>query len=76
MSSKEELKQNTSDQLTTKQQLLETFIDKEYSIYNKEKSIDSALKSNLYFLIKTERKLKFWKETRFRKELKIWFKNW
>ena len=44
MSSKEELKQNTSDKLTTKQQLLETFIDKEYSIYNKEKSIDSALK--------------------------------
>ena len=43
MSSKEELKQNTSDQLTTKQQLLKTFIDK-------EKLIDSASKSNLYFL--------------------------
>ena len=28
MSRKEELKQNTSDQLTTKQQLLKTFIDK------------------------------------------------
>ena len=52
MSSKEELKQNTSDQLTTKQQLLKTFIDKGYSIYkiNKEKLINSALKSNLYFL--------------------------
>ena len=33
MSSKEELKQNKSDQLTTKQQLLKTFIDKGYSIY-------------------------------------------
>ena len=52
MSSKEELKQNTSDQLTTKQQLLKTFIDKGYSIYkiDKEKLIDSASKSNLYFL--------------------------
>ena len=52
MSSKEVLKQNTSDQLTTKQQLLKTFIDKGYSIYkiDKEKLIDSALKSNLYFL--------------------------
>ena len=29
MSSKEVLKQNTSDQLTTKQQLLKTFIDKD-----------------------------------------------
>ena len=43
MSSKEDLRQNTSDQLTTKQQLLSTFIDK-------EKLIDSASKSNLYFL--------------------------
>ena len=52
MSSKEDLKQNTSDQLTTKQQLLKTFIDKGYSIYKieKEKLIDFALKSNLYFL--------------------------
>ena len=52
MSSKEELKQNTSDQLTTKQQWLKTFIDKGYSIYkiDKEKLINSASKSNLYFL--------------------------
>ena len=52
LSSKEELKQNTSDKLTTKQQLLKTFIDKGYSIYkiDKEKLIDSASKSNLYFL--------------------------
>ena len=60
MSSKEELKQNTSDQLTTKQQLLKTFIDKGYSIYkiDKEKLIDSASNSNLYFL---KRKLnKIW----------------
>ena len=44
MSSKEELKQNASDKLTTKQQLLKTFIDKGYSIYkiDKEKLIDSA----------------------------------
>ena len=51
MSSKEELKLNTSDQLTTKQQLLKIFIDKGYSIYkiDKEKLIDSASKSNLYF---------------------------
>ena len=62
MSSKEELKQNTSDKLTTKQQLLKTFIDKGYSIYkiDKEKLIDSASKSNLYSLkMKAERKLKF-----------------
>ena len=46
MSSKEELKQNTSDQLTAKQQLLKTFIDKGYSIYKigQEKLIDSASK--------------------------------
>ena len=52
MSSKEELKQNISDQLTTKQQLLKTFIDKRYSIYkiDKEKLIDSASKPNIYFL--------------------------
>ena len=43
MRSKEDLRQNTSDQLTTKQQLLKTFIDK-------ERLIDSASKSNLYFL--------------------------
>ena len=43
MSSKEKLKQNTSDQLTTKQQLLKTFIDQ-------ERLIDSASKLNLYFL--------------------------
>ena len=51
MSSKEELKQNTSDQLTIKQQLLKIFIDKGYSIYkiDKEKLIDFASKSNLYF---------------------------
>ena len=38
MSSKEELRQNAYDQLTTKQQLLKTFIDKGYLIYkiNKE----------------------------------------
>ena len=52
MSSKEVLKQNTSDQLTTKQQLLKTFIDKGYLIdkIDQEKLIDSASKSNLYFL--------------------------
>ena len=52
MSNKEELKQNTFDQLTTKQQLLKTFNDKGYSIYkiDQEKLIDSASKSNLYFL--------------------------
>ena len=52
MSSKEELKQNTSYQLTTKQQLLKTFIDKWYSIYkiDQEKLIDSSSKSNIYFL--------------------------
>ena len=52
MSSKEELKQNTSDQLTTKQQLHKTFIDKGYSIYkiDKEKLIDFNSKLNLYFL--------------------------
>ena len=52
MSRKEELKQNTSDQLTTNQQLLKTFIDKGYSIYkiDNEKLIDSDSKSNLYFL--------------------------
>ena len=52
MSSKEKLKQNTSDELITKQQLLKTFIDKGYSIYkiNKEKLIDSCSNSNLYFL--------------------------
>ena len=33
MSSKEELKQNTSDQITTKQQLLKTYIEKGYSIW-------------------------------------------
>ena len=51
MSSKEELRQNTFDQHTTKQQLLKT-IDKGYSIYkfDQEKLIDSALKSNSYFL--------------------------
>ena len=43
MNSKEELRQNTSDQLTTKQQLLKIFIDK-------ERLIDPASKSNLYFL--------------------------
>ena len=43
MRSKEDLRQNTSDQLTTKQQLLNTFIDK-------ERFIDPASKSNLYFL--------------------------
>ena len=43
MSSKEDLRQNTSDQLTTKQQLLKVFIDK-------ERLIDSASKSKLYFL--------------------------
>ena len=54
MSSKEELKQYTSDQLTTKQQLLKTFIDKEYSIYKiyQENLTDSALKSNLYSIKK------------------------
>ena len=41
MSSKEWLRQNAFDQLTTKQQLLKTFIDKGYSIYkiNQEKLI-------------------------------------
>ena len=44
MKSKEKLRQNTSDLLTTKQQLLKTFIDKGYSIYkiDQEKLIDSA----------------------------------
>ena len=52
MSSKEELKQNTFNQLTTKQQLLKTFIDKGYSIYkiDQGKLIVSAWKSNIYFL--------------------------
>ena len=43
MRNKEDLRQNTSDQLTTKQQLLKTFIDK-------ERLIDLVSKSNLYFL--------------------------
>ena len=42
MSSNEDLRQNTTDQLTTKQQLLKVFIDK-------ERLIDSTSKSNLYF---------------------------
>ena len=52
MSSKEEFRQNTSDQLITKHQLLKTFIDKGYSIYtiDKKKLIDFASKLNLYFL--------------------------
>ena len=41
--SKEDLRQNTSDQLTTKQQLPKAFIDK-------GRLIDSTSKSNLYFL--------------------------
>ena len=46
MSNKEEFRQNASDQLATKQQLLKTFIDKGYSIFkiDKEKLIDSASK--------------------------------
>ena len=43
MSSKEELRQNKSDKLTNKLQLLKTSIDK-------EKLIDFASKSNLNFL--------------------------
>ena len=43
ISSNEDLRQNITDQLTTKQQLFKVFIDK-------ERLIDSASKSNLYFL--------------------------
>ena len=51
MISKEELKQNASDQLTTKKMLLKLLLikDIQYKI-DQEKLIDSASKSNLYFL--------------------------
>ena len=52
MSSKEELKQNTSDRLTTKMQLFKTFIYKDIlkNKIDQEKLIDTASKSNLYSL--------------------------
>ena len=52
MSSKEELKQNTSDRLTTKMQLFKTFIYKDIlkNKIDQEKLIDPASKSNLYSL--------------------------
>ena len=51
MSSKEELRQNKSEQLTTKQQLLKTFIDKGYSIYKIDQKINRFnFEANLHFL--------------------------
>ena len=53
MSSKEELKQNTSDQLTTKQQLVKTFIDKGYSIYKiDQEKVEILLRSQIYISLK------------------------
>ena len=73
----EDLKYNTSDQLTTKQQLLKTFIDKGYSIYkiDQENLIDSGSKSNLYSLKrKLNKNLSF--ERRPDSGRNVWFRNW
>ena len=70
MSSKEDLKQNTSDKKTTKHQLLKTFIDKGYSIYKIDKKVNRfrfEVKS-IFSKRKQNENWNFFKETRLRKE--------